>query len=471
MGSIYRRIEKMIDDETGQPVLDPKTGKPQREEIGPYWIKLYRHGRPFRESTGTLDWSEAKRQLKKREGEVAEGRFRGLQVERVRFEELAEDLKAHYRRNQDKDSQSGRLTEALRLEEALEHLNVTFKTLRATEITSDKVQKYIDRRQQDGAANGTVNRELGMLKRMFSLAMERTPPKVVQAPHIPHLAENNVRSGFFEHEDFLALRGALPDYAQVPVTLAYYSGMRMGEVFSLRWEQISWKDGKLYLKPQDTKTKEPRILYMTSDLYRVLEAWKLRTEQQCPGRPWICHRHGQRLASIRSAWRRGCEAVGLGRMVEHEQKGRKVWQGKIPHDFRRTAVRNMIRAGVPQAVAMAISGHKTQSVFNRYNIVNEADLKAAAQRLSSYFWEEMGTISGTVKELQEEKQSAGETEVQEKAEKKLERETGFEPATLALARRCSTTELFPLTFFYGEGWDSTERGVGCQATSEGGIFR
>src|SRR5215831_16768604 len=111
----------------------------------------------------------------------------------------------------------------------------------------------------------------------------------------------------------------------------------------------------------DTKTKEPRVLYMTSDLYRALEAWKLRTEQQCPGCPWIFHRHGQRLASLRIAWRRGCEAVGLGRMVEHELKGRKVWQGKIPHDFRRTAVRNMIRAAVPQAVAMAISGHKTQS--------------------------------------------------------------------------------------------------------------
>jgi integrase len=182
-----------------------------------------------------------------------------------------------------------------RLNEALAHLNPVFKGLRANELTSDKVQRYIDRRQEQGASNRTINRELGMLKRMYSLAMEQTPPKVAQAPHIPHLTENNVRSGFFEHEDFLSLRGALPDYAQVPVTLAYYSGMRMGEVFTLTWEQLSLREGRLYLKPQDTKTREPRVLYLTSDLYRVLEAWKARTQGKWPSCPWICHRAGQRL--------------------------------------------------------------------------------------------------------------------------------------------------------------------------------
>ena len=134
---------------------------------------------------------------------------------------------------------------------------------------------------------------------------------------------------------FLALRGALPDYAQVTVTLAYYSGMRMGEVSSLQWNQVNWREGKLYLRAQDTKTDTPRVLYLTGDLLRVLTVWKQRCDQKWPQCSWICHRGGVRLESLKHSWRKGCEAVGLGRMTEVEGTEEKVWIGKIPHDFRR----------------------------------------------------------------------------------------------------------------------------------------
>ncbi len=400
MGSIYRRTVKVLDPATGQPTIDAKTGKATWIEAGPFWIKYYRNGRPFRESTATLDKGEARRKLKQREGEVAEGRFRGLRVERIKFEELADDLRADYVINKKKTLR--------RLNELLAHLASTFRGYHAVDITSARIQAYIIERQAHRAANGTINRELGVLKRMFSLAREHTPPKVSQVPHIQQLKASNVRSGFFGHEDFLALRGALPDYAQVTVTLAYYSGMRMGEVCSLQWGQVNLTEGKLYLKAQDTKTETPRVLYLTGDLLRVLKAWKQRCEAKWPRCPWICHRGGVQLLSLKHSWRRACERVGLGGMVEDPEIGREVWQGKIPHDFRRTAIRNMVRAGVPEKVAMAISGHKTRSVFDRYNIVNEADLKAAADRLSGYFSGQMGTIMGTIAELhQEEEQAAG----------------------------------------------------------------
>jgi integrase len=214
-------------------------------------MKYSQDGRPFYESTRTEDKTEARRKLKEREGEVARGFHQGPQVERTSLEDLVAGIKQDYALNERKSDR--------RLKEYIEHLSACFKLLRASAITTDRIKSYIAKRKGEGAANGTINRELSCLRRMFRIAIQHTPPKVARIPHIPMLEEHNVRSGFIEHEDFLALRGALPDYAKVPVTLAYFSGMRMGEVFSLKWSQVNWTEGKLFLKAQDTKTDTPRV--------------------------------------------------------------------------------------------------------------------------------------------------------------------------------------------------------------------
>ena len=271
---------------------------------------------------------------------------------------------------------------------------------------------------------------------MFRIGFQQTPQLVVRVPHIPQLKEHNIRSGFFEHEDFLALRGALPDYAQVAACLAYYSGMRMGEVCSLQWRQVSWTEGKLYLQAQDTKTQAPRVLYLTGDLYRVLHTWKGRCDLKWPACPWICHRGGIRLQSLKHSWRKACQAVGVGQMVKDATKGRK-----IPHDFRRTAVRNMVRAGVPEKVAMAISGHKTRSVFDRYNIVNEKDLERAARSLSAYFEQQTVTLAVTLAELQGESRGSVSRKAVDSSAEVVELARGIEPPTCGLQNRCSAIEL------------------------------
>ncbi len=402
MGMLYRRKKR-----------DPVSGK--LVEKGPWWMKYYRDGRPFYESTRTTDRTEARRKLKACEGQVASGLHHGPKVDRTRFEDLVAGIRQDYALNERK---SGR-----RLNDFIRHLTDHFKQLRASAITTDRIKGYVAKRRAEGAANGTINRELACLKRMFKLALQHTPQKVARIPHIPMLEEHNVRSGFFSHEEYLAVRGALPDYAQIAVSIAYYTGLRIGEVLGLEWSQVDLHEGKLALTPLQTKTETPRIVYLPPDLHMVLTEAKRRHEAKYPACRWVCHRNGHRLLEIRASWYKGCRRVGL--------------EGRLIHDFRRTAIRNMTRAGIPEKVAMAISGHKTRSVFDRYNIVNEGDLKAAARSLKDYFDREKVTLTVTLAELEGKGSGVASREQVESSAELLELARGIEPPTCGLQKRTS----------------------------------
>lgn len=216
--------------------------------------------------------------------------------------------------------------------------------------------------------DGTINRELAAFKRMFRLASQQTPPLVTTIPHIPHLQETNVRQGFFTEDEYRILRGILPDHVKVPLIIAYWTGMRTGEVLMLRWDQLDLEWGLLRLEPKTTKNNQGRLIPLVTEVIEALWKWKRKTLHHYPSCSWVCHCRGERLRQIpRKRWKKACEGVGLN--------------GKLFHDLRRSAVRNMVRAGISERVAMAISGHKTRSVFDRYDIVSETDLIDAGGKL------------------------------------------------------------------------------------------
>ncbi len=328
-----------------------------------WWIKYYRNGKPFRETSRSKKASDAKRLLRRREGEIGAGSFVGPCAERVRFEELAEGFLNDYQAN-------GRKSLVWARRRIENHLMPFFEGLRVVEITSERVRAYTIKRQQEGASNGSINRELAALKRMFNLAAEMTPPKVARAPYIPMLKESNVRKGFFEHGDYLALRRELPSYLKPALTFGYYTGAREGEVLNLKWHQVDLEARTVHLDPGTTKNDQPRTIPLIGELLETLRAQKAFCESSFPGCTYVFFRKGNRIGNFQRAWKSACTRAGIS--------------GKLFHDLRRSAVRNMVRAGVPERVAMAITGHKTRSVFDRYNIVAERDLHEAARRLDAH---------------------------------------------------------------------------------------
>lgn len=247
----------------------------------------------------------------------------------------------------------------------LPHMRRFFGMDRAIDITPDKVRAYQSHRIDEGAANATVNREVATLGRMLSLALNAGT--LSRKPKFSMLAENNVRQGFLEHGDFLKLVGSLPDHLQPLVEFLYLSGWRKGEAVKLEWRDVDLSGKVVRLRIENSKNKEARILPLTGRLWEVIQDRAKVRRLDCPS---VFHHDGHKIGEFKKSWATACKRSGL--------------EGTLVHDLRRCAARNLSRAGVSEAVAMEITGHKTRSMYRRYRIVDERDLREATERLQSH---------------------------------------------------------------------------------------
>lgn len=244
------------------------------------------------------------------------------------------------------------------------HLKPFFGGMRAKNVGTDTLSRYIKSRRAESAANGTINRELSLLQRAFTLGYEADPRKVAHLLRFRRLPESKARQGFIEHAQYDALAANCSDlFMRAMLCLAYSFGFRKSELLTLRVSDVNLPASTVQLR--DSKNGEARKVSLTPDAKNLLAACV--TGKSCDDPVFTRGKGTKAVADFRGTWEKITFAAGV--------------PGLLFHDLRRSAVRNMVRAGIPQSVCMKVSGHKTANVFRRYDIPSEADVENAARKI------------------------------------------------------------------------------------------
>jgi integrase len=359
----------------------PRTGTGRVYQRGNvWWIQYGFRGRTYRETSKSRKRSVAVKLLRRRLAEMASG---GPLVdeETVTFADLQRlhltDLQAN-----------GRRLKWART--AWKPLAAHFAGDRAVDITSHRLKAYLVHRQEEGAANSTIQKELAAIRRGFKLAVAEEAI-LASAPAVPSVKVKNVRKGFFDPGDLAVVVDALPAPVAAMVRFAALTGWRKGEILPLQWSQVDFDAGLVRLAPGTTKNDEGREFPFRAlpPLAELLEEQRRLTRalERERGRiiPHVFHRDGSPIRSFRGAWNAACKRAGV--------------EGALFHDLRRTAVRNLERAGVPRSVAMKLTGHKTEAVYRRYAIADARALAEGVEKLARLHQDRMNERS--VRPLQE----------------------------------------------------------------------
>ena len=341
-----------------------------------WWIEYWHRGRQYREAGGASEKAAGKR-LKDRLKQIAGDRFVGPQEERVEVSELLDALERHL------ETKGARAMASLRSH--LRPVRDALGSKLAVDLRTADVERYIAERLAAEKAPATVNREAGALKQAFRLA--RKQERLSRIPHFPLLREDNARQGFFDRPEVEAVITHLPEPLPDVTRFAFLSGWRKGEILTLRWDAVDRTAREVWL--WTSKNGRRRSLPLTGELWSLIERrWAAREYQAIDGTsalsPFVFHRDGQPLVDFRKAWATACINAGFFRLAGRSADPEGRLPTKLFHDLRRSAVRNMVRAGVPQSVAMEISGHRTAAVFMRYAITAEGQKREALLRTEAF---------------------------------------------------------------------------------------
>jgi integrase len=344
-----------------------------------YWVAYFSGGRRRFESSRSIRKGDAQKLLSQRLGKVAEGVAITPAVGRLSFDAAMKAVIDDYKLN-------GRRSVSAIEGKIKNHLLPVFAGRRMANISAADIAAFATKRTEQGAAAAEVNRELSIIKRAFSLAVEHGT--LLSKPVIKLLKESNARQGFFERAEHERVRAALPSDLGDLVEFLYWSGWRVSEACGLLWSNVDERAGVLRI--ETSKSGDPRTLpyHALPALAELIAHRRAVTDaaQKKQGKIFnhVFARDGEPIRLFRRSWITACIKAGLG-VEKKDEQGRIVDRValRIPHDYRRSAARNLSRAGVPERVIMSVCGWKTRNVFDRYRIVSETDLSEGLAKLAN----------------------------------------------------------------------------------------
>ncbi len=364
-----------------------------------FWCAFYCNGKQQRESTYTRDEKKAEKYLQKRR-------------EKARAHEMNPTANQFLSRRDNKRTVRDIMDALQRYFEAddrafpptvsnINRIKRDFGAWRATALTAKDVNEYIAERRKAGDAKASINRTTQLLLQAFKQA-----PLPIPGPEkiIKFSEKGNARKGFFTDPEIRRVMDNLPKDVADFTLFGWSTGMRKKEIASLKWTDL--QDDCIVLREEEAKNGESRSIPLVGELAELIEGRKAARSFKRNGTvtfaAFIFHRDGQPILEFRKSWHTACVAAGVGKWVcpdceaDLREKGKcpkclRAWKredqkysGKLFHDLRRSAVRDMINAGVLQADAMKISGHTTTSMFQRYNIRENDDLRRALERTAAH---------------------------------------------------------------------------------------
>lgn len=368
------------------------------------WCAYYVRGKEIRESTGETDQKKAQKYLDGRikhvhADQVGAKPFVGPKAEKLTVGDLLDALESKYK-VQGQDSPQNLST--------IKRAREDFGTRRAVALTAADIRKYRDDRRESGAAPATINRVLQAVRAAFNLAVKENT--LATKPYFELLSErDNVRKGFFEAPEVAAIRASVPAHIADFIQFAHLTGWRKGEIASLRWSDVDAE--AITLRAENAKNGHARSIPLEGELAALVEHRRKMRKETRKGvttlSEYVFHHHGNPIAAFRKTWEKACVINGLGTfycrtcrdadggytfVLDAERKcshcgqvcERPKYIGRIFHDLRRSQARDSVRSGTPVFVAAAMTGHRTLSMFQRYNITDERDMRKALQQLQQY---------------------------------------------------------------------------------------